>query len=100
MAQLKGIRLVYMRMRFNSWPGLVAQGSGIGMRCGVGLRCGSDPPLLWLWCRLVAVTLIPPLAWELTYAGCGLKKQKTNKTPKKPNSSVRQILFYPHLEMS
>ena len=23
---------------------------------------------LWLWCRLAAVTLIQPLAWELPYA--------------------------------
>ena len=26
--------------------------------CGVGCRCGSDPLLLWLWCRLAAATLI------------------------------------------
>ena len=30
--------------------------------CGVGRRCGSDAILLWLWCRLAAVTLIRPLA--------------------------------------
>ena len=38
------------------------------MSCGVGLRCGSDPELLWLWCRLVAAAPIRPLAWEAPYA--------------------------------
>ena len=33
--------------------------------CGVGYRCCSDPVLLWLWCRLAAVALIRPRAWEL-----------------------------------
>ena len=28
--------------------------------CGVGCRCGSDPELLWLWCRPAAVALIRP----------------------------------------
>jgi len=32
--------------------------------CGVGCRRGSDPTLLWLWCRLAATALIRPLAWE------------------------------------
>ena len=35
------------------------------MRCDVGRRRRSDPWLLWLWCRLAAVALIGPLAWEL-----------------------------------
>ena len=35
--------------------------------------------LLWLWCRLAALALIVPLAWDLPYAiGVDLKK------PKKP----------------
>ena len=25
---------------------------------------GSDPSLLWLWCRPAAAALIGPLAWE------------------------------------
>ena len=37
----------------------------------------EDPAWLWLWCRLVAVALIQPLAWEIPYAtGVALKKQK------------------------
>ena len=35
---------------------------------GVGRRHGPDPMWLWLWCRLVAVAPIQPLAWELPYA--------------------------------
>ena len=46
------------------------------MSCGVGHRRGSDPTLLWLWCRLAAVALIQPLAWELPYAmGTALKRK-------------------------
>ena len=53
-----------------SIPGLVqwVAESGIAVSCGVGHRCGSDPVLLWLWCRLAAVALIQPLAWQLPYA--------------------------------
>ena len=48
------------------------------MRCGC--RFGLEPALLWLWCRLVAATLIRPLAWELPYAsGVALKRQKKKK---------------------
>ena len=38
----------------------------------------KDPALLWLWYRLAAIALIPPLAWQLPYAaGVALKKLKT-----------------------
>ena len=47
------------------------------MSCGVGCRFVLDPLLLWLWCRLAAVALIRPLAWELPHAlGAVLKSQK------------------------
>jgi len=36
--------------------------------CGVGRRRGSDPELLWLWCRPVATVPIRPLAWEPSYS--------------------------------
>ena len=57
------------------------------MSCGVGRRRGSDPMLLWLWCRPVAATApIIPLAWELPYAeGAALemaKRQKNKQTKK------------------
>ena len=58
----------------------MGEGSGIAMNCGVGLRCGSDLALLWLWHRLAAVALIPPLAWEPPYStGAALKSKKKKK---------------------
>ena len=50
------------------------------MSCGVGHRHGSDPMLLWLWCRPAATARIGPLAWEPPYAvGPALKRQKDKK---------------------
>ena len=52
-------------------------GSGIAMNCGVGHRHGSDPALIWLWCRPVVAAPIPPLAWEPPYdTGVALKGKK------------------------
>ena len=46
------------------------------MNWGVGCRFFFDPMLLWLWCRLAAVALIGPLAWELPHAeGVALKRR-------------------------
>ena len=54
------------------------------MSCGVGRRHGSDPTLLWLWCRLAATDLIRPLAWESPYAvGVDLERQKDKKKKEK-----------------
>ena len=55
------------------------------MSCGVGRRHGSDPMLLWLWCRPVATAPIRPLAWEPPYAAgsCPRKSQKDQKKKKK-----------------
>ena len=54
------------------------------MSCGVGLRRGSDPVLLWLWCRPTAVAPVRPLAWEPPYSsGTALKGQKDKKKEKK-----------------
>jgi len=57
--------------------------------CGVGCRRGSDPALLWLWRRPVAVAPIQPLAWEPPYAAGAAqeiatttKRQKTKKKKK------------------
>ena len=44
---------------------------------GIGHRCGSDPELLWLWCRPAATAPIQPLAWEPPYAmRMALKRQE------------------------
>ena len=40
--------------------------------------------MLWLWCRLEAVSSIQPLAWELPYAaGVTLKKKKKRREGRK-----------------
>ena len=54
-------------------PGLTqwVKGPSVAMSCGIGCRFGSDPTLLWLWCRLAAAVQNGPLAWELPYAAGG-----------------------------
>ena len=53
------------------------------MSCGVGRRRGSDPVLLWLWCRLAATVPIRPLGWEPPYAmRAAPEKTKTRKKEK------------------
>ena len=53
------------------------------MSCGVAHRRGLDLALLWLWCRLAAVALIRPLAWEPPYAaGAALKSRRKEKKKK------------------
>ena len=58
-----------------SIPGLAQQvKDSVAMSCGVVCRHGSDPALLWLWCRPGPTALIQPLAWKLPYAaGVALK---------------------------
>ena len=52
----------------------------MAVSCGVGHRQGSDPELLWLWCRLASGAPIQPLVWELPYAmGAALKRKKEKK---------------------
>ena len=65
----------------------------VAMRCGVGGRCGSDPPLLWLWCRPAATALIQPLAWEPPYAAdVALKSTPPNKNK---NKTLKNSYMYP-----
>ena len=61
-------------------PAQRGKGSGIAMSYGIDLRCGLDLALLWLWCRLVAIAQIRPIAWKLPYVvGAALKKKKEKK---------------------
>ena len=54
------------------------------MYSGTGHRCGSDPVLLWLWCRPAATALIQTLASEPPYVPrMALKKKKKRKKKKK-----------------
>ena len=53
---------------------------------------------LWLWCRVAAVALIPPLAWGFPYAtGMALKSKKIKIKKKKLRVPImtqrRQILL-------
>ena len=61
------------------------------MSCGVGRRLGSDPALLWLWCKLAATAPIRPLAWEPPYAGGAvLEKAKRQKKKKKRKEKEKE----------
>ena len=54
------------------------------MSCGVGCIRGSDPALLWLWCRPASTAGIGPLGWEPPYAvGAALEKAKRQKKKKR-----------------
>ena len=64
------------------------------MSCGVGRRRGSDPVLLWLWCRLADVALIGPLAWEPPYAMGGALKKQTKKSKNTPQKAVTKKKSY------
>ena len=65
------------------------------MSCGVVRKRGSDPVLLWLWCRLAATALIRPLAWELPYAVGGAqemaKRQKKGRNILHNHQSARTL---------
>ena len=67
---------VPVEVQFWPQPAQWIKGSGVALSCGVGHRRGSDPVLLWLWCRPAAVALILPLAWKFPYAvGMDLPKK-------------------------
>ena len=69
------------------------------MSCGVGRRLGSDPTLLWFWCRLGAEAPTGPLAWELPYAaGAALKRQKDkNKNQTHTQTKKSQVFQIPQI---
>ena len=59
------------------------------MSCGVGCRRGSDPALLWLWCRPVATAPIQPLPWEPLCA-VGVAQEMAKKEEKKKRKKERK----------
>ena len=60
------------------------------MSCGVGCRRGSEPVLLWLWCRPVATEPIGSLAWESPYA-MGVALEKTKRQKKKKRKKEKEV---------
>ena len=67
---------------FNRSPAVSARlkPSGNAVSCGVGRSHGSEPTLLWLWCRPGAAAPIEPLAWKPPNAiGAALKGQKDKR---------------------
>ena len=74
----------------------------MAVSCGVGNRHGSEPVLLWLWCRPAAVALIGPLAWKPPYAtGAALKGKKIKiKCFKVYKEFHILFLFNPHNHFS
>ena len=63
------------------------------MSCGVGRTHGSDPMLLWLWCRLAATAPIRPLAWESPCAtGVAIEKTKRHAKKKIQNQTNRGMI--------
>ena len=58
----------------------------------VGRRHGSDPALLWLWCRPAATAPIGPLAWEPPYAvGAAPEKAKRQIKRKEKHSGQSKV---------
>ena len=80
MAQQKRIQLGTVRLQVQSLASLSGLRIWHCLSCGVGCRHGSDLVLLWLCCRLAAVALIQPLAWELPYVALKDKKKKKKPT--------------------
>ena len=63
----------------------------------------KDVAWLWLWRRLATVSLLHPLAWELSYAkGAALKRKTKTKTTHTQHNTRNQLYFnlkkkYTHL---
>ena len=66
---------------------------GVAVSCGVGCRHGSDPELLWLWCRLAAAAPIRPLAWEPPYAAEAAQRN-SKKTKNKTNKQKSHVYAF------
>ena len=67
-----------------SIPGL---GQRVAVSCGVGCRRGSDPSLLWLWCKPAAAAPVIPLAWKPPCAaGVALEKAERKENNNDNNS--------------
>ena len=59
----------------------------------VGRRHGSDPALLWLWCRSTATALICLLAWERQYAAV-VAQEMAKRQKKKRKRAFSCVWFF------
>ena len=57
------------------------------MSYDVSCRPGSDPVLLWLWCRPASTAPIGPLAWKPPYA-TGAAQEKAKRHTHKNNQKI------------
>ena len=66
-------------------PGLAqwVKDPSVAVSYGVGRRRGSDPVLLWLWCRPVATAPIRPLASESLCAVGAAKKNAKRRSSRR-----------------
>ena len=83
-----------MKVQVRSQALLSGLGFDAAVSYSVDCTCGSDPELLWLWCRLVAIAPIQPLAWEPPYAASTALPKQANK--RKQNKNI--ILCLKQLE--
>jgi len=68
----------------------VGQGSSVAVSCGVGCRRGSsDPTLLWLWRRPVAIAPIQPLAWGPPHAMGEAQEKAKRKNQNKQTKNYK-----------
>ena len=67
----------------------------VGSNPDLAQSVGDLASLLWLWCRLVAIAPIQPLAWELPYEA--LKRKKKNNPEQRgwPYQQLSAILVLP-----
>ena len=61
--------------------------------CSVGCRRGSDPVLLWLWCRPATAAPIQPPTWEPPYA-TGAAQEKAKRHTQKNQQQQQKIDYY------
>ena len=63
----------------------------------MGCRRGSDPALLWLWCRPAAIAPIRPLAWEPPSAPEAALEMAKRQKKKKKKKRKEKIFLFPSL---
>ena len=64
------------------------------MSCGVGRRCGSDPKLLWLWCRL-DVALLWLWCRPIATLHFGAEPPHATGVAERKKEKIVFVIFYP-----